>query len=227
MQTQNTVRNNIPDYEEIEDFVDKLGRDFIKKNHKSIWYHSFGDLDDIKQVIWTRFLEVKKARELIYTSIKGNKGLLTTIAKRGLIDYVRTQIGRQLEKGKYSKKGTLLNSTYYMDYYESEDGGFFELPVPDKRYSIENIENAVVLNEIRRNYIENKISNDISSWLNKREKRKKYERELTDKEKHVLYLSVEMGMTMKQIGRNLEITESRVSQIYAKSIETLKRKYAD
>ena len=208
MTTQSTVKKTIEkielhEYEELENLVQKIANSFIKKNYSALIAIAFGNRDDIMQVIWTRFLEVNKSREIIKSGIKGNKALLTTIAKRGLVDYMRTQIGRHDEKrGTKNYKGQgMMKTTYYMTYMYPEEGGYVDIMIEDpKDYEAEIMEN--ILREELDNFMRQK---------------------LTPKENMVMKLYAKDQLNMKEIGDVMSVTESRVSQIMS-SAKTKMRK---
>lgn len=213
MRIQTTEKARILHLDELEDLVDKIARSYIKRVYSGIFHHVFGTLDDVKQVIWTRFLEAKQAREIIQGDIAEHRGLLTTIAKRGLVDYTRTHLGRYRDDKKFTTKNGILASTYYMDYYESEDGGMYELPLAsdDDTYA-----------EVERKILTEKIQRDIYSFINSKTRTKG----LSKAQLEMIWEMMHQDFSMREIAKTVGVTESRVSQIHKQNINRLRKKYA-
>ena len=202
MSTQSTEKTKgvIFDHGKLDDLIEKAVRSFYKRNNQHLMYHAFGEFEDAMQVGWTRLLEAKKARALIAKDISGFEGLITVIVQRGLVDYMRTHLGRS-GKGLPDYKGNgVLATTYYMDYYTNEDGGIMDLPMPSPQDVEEEVITSALAEQIRA---------FMAAKLNPREKM-------------MLEMHTDRGMTMREIAKMMYVTESRVSQVVAKSKKTIR-----
>lgn len=221
------------DFDTLNELVQKTVRSFYKRHLPKLNYLAFGEFEDAVQIAWTRLIESVQARDIIIGNISGKEALLVTIMKNGLIDYMRSRIGR--DENTHKSKG-MFATTYYMDYYRTSDT-VIDLPIKDRRYTPENFDRAILVSQLlddwkeeeRKVKIREKMQRDIEQFIRKKkekqEKRKK--RELTDQEKNTLKLMVHWGMDQREIGRSLGLTESRVSQIVKKGIDKLKEKHGD
>lgn len=114
-----------------------------------------------------------------------------------------------------------------------------EIKELDEIYSKVNVANVSSLNDILYNtedgkmtiadIIEDKKNESPQESLEKKEIRKellKYLKELNEKEKSVIALYYYDELTLKEIGKVMEISESRVSQIHSKAVLKLRAKMA-
>ena len=189
-------------YDEINEALKKTAYIMWKKAW-SMCYHVFYNIEDAVQVMWTRLLESKKGRELIILDdISDYVGLIVTIAKRGMLDYIRSVLGRE---GKNDHRKGVLYTTYYMDYLEG-DSDPFDIMLPAQDTSPEKAA------------IRNNMMKEISTFLNNR---------LSRRDRMIVSYVFNNKLSMKEIGEKFSITESRVSQLTGKTMKELKKEFAN
>jgi RNA polymerase sigma factor (sigma-70 family) len=189
---------NIPDYGQVNDLVNKYAKSYWKKSALKVRDYVFQDLDDVMQSCWVILIERKQARRLLEKEeLEDNdKATLTTIMKRGLVDYIRTHVGRYYE-GKDTNKSTFMFTTYYMDYTADETSDIVDFAFQDQS-PMAKVEDVV---------IQKSLQEQLDSFLSNR---------IKPRELQIYDLVSKEGRTMKEVGRSFYITESRVSQICEK-----------
>ena len=197
--TPTTVASlNIPDYEQVNDIVNRYAKSYWKKSAHKIRDYVFEGLDDVMQSCWVVLIERKQARKLIEKEEleASDIATLTTIMKRGLIDYIRTHVGRYQE-GKDTNKSIFMFTTYYMDYTADETSDIVDFAFEDQSPAVK-VEDLV---------IQKSLQEQLNSFLSNR---------IKPRELQIYDLVTKEGRTMKEVGRPFYITESRVSQICEK-----------
>lgn len=191
----------ISNYQGINDLVRQTAFKYWRKSWR-VSNYVFASIDDVMQVCWVRLLESKKGRELITQDIEGFQGLICTIAKRGIQDYVRSHLGRE---GKSSKNDRIF-TTYYMDYLESDSGDIVDLPIASATRSIED------------ELIKKQMLSELNDFMN---------RKLSRRDKMIMDYLYKNDATAKEVGEKMfNITESRVSQIRTQAIKQLRNKFS-
>jgi RNA polymerase sigma factor (sigma-70 family) len=197
--TQNTVAKlDIKNPELITELVNKYAKSYWKKSPIKVRNFVFQDLDDVMQSCWVVLIERKQARKLLEKEEMedSDKATLTTIMKRGLVDYIRTHVGRYTE-GKDTNKSTFLFTTHYMDYVADDTSDIVDFTFHDPSPSAK-VEDVVIqksLQEQLNSFLSNKIKpRDLQIY------------DLVSKE----------GRMMKEVSRAFYIRESGVSQIVEK-----------
>jgi RNA polymerase sigma factor (sigma-70 family) len=182
----------------IADLVNMYAKSYWKKSPIKVRNFVFQDLDDIQQSCWVCLIERKQARKLLEKEDLTDKeqGLLVTIMKRGLVDYIRTHVGRYTE-GKDTNKSTFLFTTHYMDYVADEASDIIDFAFHDPSPSAK-VEDAV---------IQKSLQEQLDSFLSNK---------IKPRELQIYDLVSKEGRTMKEVGRSFYITQSRVSQIVEK-----------
>ena len=199
---------NIKDFDKFEDLIDQTAKTLWKRSYR-LCNHVFGMIEDMKQVGWTRMLESKKGRELLEVGVEGQQGLICTIVKRGMLDYIRSVLGREDQNS--SKGLQLYMTTYYMDYYLEGHGSphdMLDIMLPSENREEKSPENTVIakllLEEVEE-FMRNKLS-----------RRDKMIMDYLHKNDH----------NRKEVGKKFKVTESRVSQLRTKAIQKVRQKYA-
>lgn len=185
--------------EEVSKLLRQTAFKFWKRSYHVSRY-VFHSIEDTMQVGWVRLLESKKGCELL-SNTEGNAGLICHIAKRGMQDYVRSVLGRE---GKDSAKSLKLTTTYYMDYYENDQGDLMDIPIEHATVSIE------------QQVIEKQIMSELDEFMRKR---------LSRRDKLIMDYLYREGKTAREITKKFSMTESRISQIRSKCIDELRSKY--
>jgi len=203
---------HIEDFDIVSDMVDAAARKIWSKSYKMCW-HVFGEFEDTTQVGWAAICGKKSAREIVAKSAEGNHGLILTIAYRGMLDYVRSVVGRENAEN-CDRKLQLFRTTRYMDYcLKSNSRGkitnhndMLDYIMPMETKTPESI------------LIASSLQQEIDAFLNKK---------LNRKDKMIMDYIFKNDIGQREIGKKFKITESRVSQIKAKAIKHAKAKFAD
>jgi len=204
------MRVRVSDQEKINKLVKSAASKLWKKAYSLCW-HVFSEFEDLEQVGWVRLCESEKLRTIIAGDIKGKEGLIRTAAYRGMIDYVRSVIGRE-DVENCARHLQLYRTTRYMDYYGKVNADGMTLSpddildhmLPEPLYQA-TTEDAVIRNSLQA---------QISDFMNKR---------LSRRDKMIMDYLYQDGHTQKDAGKLFEVTESRISQVHKKAIKKIRK----
>lgn len=201
----------IEDFDAVDVIVQQAANKLWKKSYKICW-HVFGSFEDTVQTGWTALFASKKARAILAEPIEGNKGLINTIAYRGMIDYVRSVLGRENQDS--AKRLQLYRTTRYMDFYKVDKNGneynndeLLDIIMP--RHECGDPESLLIAATMQK---------DIDTFLNNR---------LSRRDKMIMDYIYKHDLTSREIGKKFAITESRVSQVKSKAIKLTQKRFAN
>jgi RNA polymerase sigma factor (sigma-70 family) len=202
----------VEDFDLVDKIIQQAAQKLWKKSYKTCW-HVFSSFEDSTQVAWTALCSSRKSQEILAQSIKGKEGLINTIAYRGMVDYIRSVIGRK-DKPNSDRSLQLFRTTRYMDFYKSDKYGheynpedLLDIIMPQKE--CEDPESLLIASTMQK---------EIDIFLNSK---------LSRKDKMIMDYIHKKDLTMKEVGKKFAITESRVSQIKAKAIKLAQEKFAN
>ena len=201
---------HIEDFEAINKIVAQAASKLWKKSYRMCW-HVFSSFEDTTQVGWTALCAKKSSQAAIALPIDGNEGLINTIAYRGMVDYMRSVIGRK-DNPNSDRSLQLYCTTRYMDYYKNNKNGdeyssddLLDLIMP--QVELKTPESLLIASTMQKD-----IDDFLISKLNRREKM------IMD---HIF----KDDYTQKEVSKKFAVTESRISQIRTKAIEKARERF--
>lgn len=204
----------VKDFDIVNDMVNAAAKKIWSKAYRMCW-HVFGDFEDSIQVGWTALCARKSARDILAKSAENNKGLIKTIAYRGIIDYIRSSVGREDAKN-CDKKLQLYKTTRYMDYYNetSHDGvisydELLDFIIPIQAYDEPTIETDLIQTSLQK-----EIDDFLNSTLNRREKM-------------IMDHIYKKDMNNEEVSKAFSLTAGRISQIKTKAINQARKRFAN
>lgn len=204
---------HIEDFEIVNDMVDAAARKIWRKSYH-ICLYVFGAFEDVTQVGWAALCAKKSARAIISKPADGQQGLIQTIAYRGMIDYIRSVIGRQ-DTENCARKLKLFRTTYYMDYFmKSDPNGMITNHDEMLDYIMPKAETETPESLTMAAALQSEIDNFLNKKLNR-------------KDKMIMDYMYKMDLSQREIGEKFSMTESRVSQIKKKAIQQARDKFAN